>query len=477
MFILFKLAEKQFTLSEPNQHNNEHLILNNVLVAKDLHLRKDLINSRGNNSDFPSVKSTKFKTCDINNKTVSNLINITNNTIPENNMNDSTMEKTIIDVVDESQNIMQISSDHINPEWQIVRSKKRRYDESVISSSTSQVAALPTHNSFDPLRNITENESHTESLTPHKPPPIFVPGVINVPEFINCLRQKVSQSDFSYKMYKEEVKILPNTVEAYRLLIRSLNDKNAMYHTYQLKHERTFRVVLRNMHYSIDKDSIIHALHELGHRVRNIHNIQHRVTKEPLPLFYIDLEPQPNNKEIYDIKYLLHAKISFEPPYKKKDVVQCARCQLYGHTKKYCKRLPRCIKCGNDHLSNTCQKDKSTPATCALCSGNHPANYKGCVVYQDIVRRRYPSSTTAEIPKAPRQPVPSADDFPQLCPTSSQRNTAFCSFAQKVTQEQSTDITNIIQESYLRFENLMKQQAEQIGTLLNLLTVLISKLK
>ncbi|PSN31752.1 hypothetical protein C0J52_26640, partial [Blattella germanica] len=58
-----------------------------------------------------------------------------------------------------------------------------------------------------------------------------------------------------------------------------------MYHTYQLKHERTFRVVLRNMHYSIDKDSIIHELHELGHRVRNIHNIQHRVTKEPLPLF------------------------------------------------------------------------------------------------------------------------------------------------------------------------------------------------
>ncbi|PSN29954.1 hypothetical protein C0J52_27560, partial [Blattella germanica] len=121
----------------------------------------------------------------------------------ENDMNDSTMEKTIIDVVDESQNIMQISSDHINPEWQIVRSKKRRYDESVISPSTSQVAALPTHNSFDPLRNITENVSHTESLTPHKPPPIFVPGVINVPEFINCLRQKVSQSDFSYKMYKE----------------------------------------------------------------------------------------------------------------------------------------------------------------------------------------------------------------------------------------------------------------------------------
>jgi hypothetical protein len=36
--------------------------------------------------------------------------------------------------------------------------------------------------------------------------------------------------------------------------------------------------------------------------VRNIINIKHRLTKEPLNIFYIDIEPVANNKDIYAIK-------------------------------------------------------------------------------------------------------------------------------------------------------------------------------
>lgn len=59
-------------------------------------------------------------------------------------------------------------------------------------------------------------------------------------------------------------------------------------------------------------------LEELGHRVRNIHNIRHRVTKNPTCLFYVDLEPQRNNADIYKITKLMHAQVKFEPPCKKK---------------------------------------------------------------------------------------------------------------------------------------------------------------
>ena len=161
------------------------------------------------------------------------------------------------------------------------------------------------HNSYDPLMDLsTEDTEQTETsptstLKPQKPPPIFVPGVVSVPTFINCLKQKVAETDFSYKMYKEEIKILPNSIEAYRSLVRLLNENNAMYHTYQLKQERAFRVILRNMHHSVDTQSIITELREQGHNVRNLYNIRHRVTKEPLPLSYIDLEPKSNNKDIY----------------------------------------------------------------------------------------------------------------------------------------------------------------------------------
>ena len=46
-------------------------------------------------------------------------------------------------------------------------------------------------------------------------------------------------------------------------------------------------------------------------------NIKHRTTKGPLPLFFLDLEPNADNKLIYNINYLQNTKIAIEPPRKK----------------------------------------------------------------------------------------------------------------------------------------------------------------
>jgi len=32
------------------------------------------------------------------------------------------------------------------------------------------------------------------------------------------------------------------------------------------------------------------------------------------------------------------------------------------------------------------KKSKETPAKCALCRGNHPANYKGCEHYHNLIK-------------------------------------------------------------------------------------------
>jgi hypothetical protein len=41
------------------------------------------------------------------------------------------------------------------------------------------------------------------------------------------------------------------------------------------------------------------------HAARNILNVKHRVTKEPLSLFFVDLEPKENNKDIYDMEFFV----------------------------------------------------------------------------------------------------------------------------------------------------------------------------
>lgn len=55
-----------------------------------------------------------------------------------------------------------------------------------------------------------------------------------------------------------------------------------------------------------------------------------------LPLFFVDLVTQENNKDIYKLDSLCYHKIKIEPPRKKKDVPQCKNCQSFGHTQNYC---------------------------------------------------------------------------------------------------------------------------------------------
>ena len=117
-------------------------------------------------------------------------------------------------------------------------------------------------------------------------------------------------------------------------------------------------------------------------------NIKHRTTKDPLPLFFLDLKPNADNNLIYNINYLQNTKIAKKPPGKKHEIPQRTRRQSYYHTKSYCFKPYRCVKCGGQHDSAKCSKPKSTPAICANSEGDHPANYKGCTIYKDLQKMR-----------------------------------------------------------------------------------------
>jgi hypothetical protein len=99
-------------------------------------------------------------------------------------------------------------------------------------------------------------------------------------------------------------------------------------------------------------------------------------------MFFVELKPVPNNKDIYNIEYLQQCKIKFEPLKHKRDIAQCANCQRYGHTKYYCHLKLKCVKCAGSHPTIQCQhKERLSEVLCALWGGNHPTNYKGYIVY------------------------------------------------------------------------------------------------
>jgi len=186
----------------------------------------------------------------------------------------------------------------------------------------------------------------------------------------------------------DTVNINANTIDTYRSLTKHIKEENIVHHTYQIKTERAYRIVIRHLHHSVLPEDIKGELQKEGHMVRNIMNIKHKQTKEPLSLFVEDLEPQANNKEIFNLQFLSNTKITIEKPHKSQNIVQCQRCQAYGHSKTYCTKPYQCVKYGGQHDSKDCKKPRHNSVKCALCGDDHPANYNGCTVYRNLVATR-----------------------------------------------------------------------------------------
>jgi hypothetical protein len=91
--------------------------------------------------------------------------------------------------------------------------------------------------------------------------------------------------------------------------IGQLQEEKIVHHTYQIREERAYRVVIQNLHHSIATDEI---KQELENKVilSAIYKTSGIVKKITAASVFLGLEPKENNKSIYEIKYLCNMKIS-----------------------------------------------------------------------------------------------------------------------------------------------------------------------
>jgi hypothetical protein len=74
----------------------------------------------------------------------------------------------------------------------------------------------------------------------------------------------VKQQDEIKALPDNQVRMQPKTPDSYRAITKALNEKNTTFHTYKLKDERNYRVVLKNMHYSINLADMQTEIEKLG---------------------------------------------------------------------------------------------------------------------------------------------------------------------------------------------------------------------
>lgn len=353
--------------------------------------------------------------------------------------------------------------------------KKQRTSSTDEPSTSSNKYALLSNddnkgNEVDKVNEVNEDVHEEMSL---KPPPIFIPEVENINKMVKSISKIITANEFNYKsLMNDQIKIMVKSVDSYRKLVKHLESAKIFFHTYQLKQERSYRVVIKGIHHSYPIQDLKAILLSLGHDVRNITNVKSRGSKQPLSMFFVDLDPKANNKDIFNIRHIEKAIVKIEPPQKSYDLIQCHRCQMFGHTKAYCKRPYRCVKCGMDHSTAQCTKNAETPPQCTNCLDKHTANYKGCRIYQQLWQKRFQNNVPAgRHPNYQNNPPDHTfyNKNPQLNSNQQYQNT-------NPLYSEVVQTTNPSNSFMSKIEAMFTKQMELTNTLISMMSTLINKL-
>lgn len=237
------------------------------------------------------------------------------------------------------------------------------------------------------------------------PPSIVVDSIVNYEELYNLIKEKVNTDNFIMKLLNNNsIKINPKTGEDHRTISKILNESQKQWFSYENKQERPLRVMVKKLHHTCMPENIVSHLSKRGFKILEAVNKIGWRTKKPLDMFFLSFENTQDPKTVFEIQDVLNMKVEIHALKKNKLIVQCKKCQAFGHTKKFCGKEPRCVKCSEKHLTSDCNKSQDTEAKCYHCGQSHPANYRGCLVAKtlqklknDVTQKTVAGKTFAQV--------------------------------------------------------------------------------
>ncbi|PNF20024.1 hypothetical protein B7P43_G05948 [Cryptotermes secundus] len=216
------------------------------------------------------------------------------------------------------------------------------------------------------------NRSQTQQQNVSKPPPIVIENMTNYKQMLNALTSaNIPLDGYQSKLLNNNrVKVNTTTAETYRAITALLNNKGIQWHSFEDKQTRDIKVMVKDLHHSIDPIDIVNHFNQQGLKAKNATNKQKWLTAEqkqesraeglqevvPLDIFIVSFDRETDIDKIYNIKTVMNSEVQIEPLRRSKIIPQCKRRQEYGHAHNFCHKTPRFVKCGKQHFTRDCSK-------------------------------------------------------------------------------------------------------------------------
>lgn len=258
--------------------------------------------------------------------------------------------------------------------------------------------------------NMTVQDNVENVAKKSRPPPIIIHEKFTDHKKMNdYLKTKLGGNHY-WKHSPYTTALYLEKYEDWKMCNTIFQEGKLEYHTFTPKEEKTHAFVLKGIFHNIELEDIKNEL-IMDHKIncKNVYTM--RGTK--WPMFLIITDGAVTIRELQSkVRHMDNTAVRWERHINNKLIIQCHRCQRWGHATTNCRASPKCLKCAKSHLTRECDRKDEDAIKCANCSGQHPANSTECKIYK--IKITQIENRNSHVPPSPQMkyiaaPAPTAN--------------------------------------------------------------------
>ncbi|KAL9697185.1 hypothetical protein quinque_000626 [Culex quinquefasciatus] len=249
-----------------------------------------------------------------------------------------------------------------------------------------------------------------------------IPGVVDIrvkkTTKARCPPNNSGGGNYSLRNFEKAVQIKVKCADLFQKITAELVQLNAEFFTHAKPEDALVKIVLSGLPV-FEVDDLIEELEKNDIFPREV-KVLSKSEGGNRALYLLNfLKGSVKLTQLREVKTIFNVVVWWRFYTRNKtDVMQCFRCQGFGHGSRYCNMTPRCVKCGQKHGSNECQlptkaelekapDDVRQKIRCANCNLNHTANFKECTARKDYLKhqeKKKPRKASPQAEKASPSP-------------------------------------------------------------------------
>lgn len=281
--------------------------------------------------------------------------------------------------------------------------------------------------SDDDSQNAEEYEAQSSSQNnatkqkKQKIPPIVVYSYVqNHTKTLKAIRTSLKE-DFHIRTKKDRIIIYTNNLDDYKKMLEEIEKSKAGFHTYTLPSEKVVKLVIKGLPPNINSEEIHEELKLKNLEVDKVKQmIKLKANGEDkleikLPIYIVEFKPNTRINDVVIHKNICYCKVTWEIYRSATRIIQCFRCQDFGHIAINCHRPLKCVVCAENHSLKDCKLKNSSIQKCANCGEKHAANDKRCVAYEKVIASQNRGRPVRNIIARPRSTAYIMDNTTKTC--------------------------------------------------------------